>query len=404
MTVFPGLAAAIRRRPAPVLGWATAALAAAVAGAATAVRVVTGRFWGDLAAFRSAAAAAADGDGAVYEIVFRAGEGVAFGYPYPPFATLLFQPLAQIGMPLAVGVWTSASVVALVAVVWATLRATGLAADRRAVPALVLTLGSLPMFAVLGHLQVGQVGLFLMLIVLLDLTGDPQRRWRGLGVGLAAGIKLTPLIFIAFLVLTGRIRAAGTAVAGFAATIAIGFVWWPDDSSWYWGGGFFDSSRVTTDARTVLNQSLHGALARLADTSDPGLMWWLVAALVGMAGLAVAAWWVRAGDELSGILACAITGLLISPASWHHHWVWCVPGLTLLVARSWRPRHPAGLAAAALIWLVFVASTTWVLASPYGWDLHFHGWGLLYSNLYVLVGLIALAGMAGYGYRTARRS
>ena len=72
------------------------------------------------------------------------------------------------------------------------------------------------MLAVAGHLQAGQVGVFLMLIVLLDLTGDPRQWWHGIGVGIAAGIKLTPLIFIAYLVMIGRIRAAVTATAAFA--------------------------------------------------------------------------------------------------------------------------------------------------------------------------------------------
>lgn len=293
-------------------------------------------------------------------------------------------------MPVAVGVWTLASVLALAAVSWVTLRACGVAADRRAVPALLATVGALPMFAVSGHLQVGQVGLFLMLLVLLDLTGDPRRRWYGLGVGIAAGIKLTPLIFIVYLLVTGRVRAAATATAGFLATVAVGFAWRPADSWWFWNGGLFDSSRVTGDPRTILNQSLYGALARLLDSADPRLLWLPAAALVGAAGIAVAAWCRRAGDELLGVLACATTGLLVSPASWHHHWVWAVPGLLLLAVRGNR----TGLALAGLTWLVFVASTTWVLAGIQGWDLHFRGWGLVYSNLYVLVGLAALAGVA----------
>lgn len=391
-----------RRSARPVAaGVGLAVLAAVVTAAAVAIYQATGRFWIDLASYRASASAAAAGDGAVYQLVFSDGEA-EFGYVYPPFAALLFQPLPRVGMAAAVGVWTLGSMLALVAAIWVTLRAAGVGADRRPVAALLATLGALPMFAVSGHLQAGQVGVFLMLMVLLDLTGDPRRRWRGLWVGIAAGIKLTPLIFVVYLLVTGRVRAAGTAVAGFAATAAIGFAWRPADSAWFWGGGLFGSSRVTGDPRTILNQSLHGAVARLADTADVRLVWLPVAALVGVAGLVVAARCARGGDELLGALACATTGLLVSPVSWHHHWVWVVPVLVLVAVRSRRAGHRGGLALAGATWLVFVASTTWVLAGIQDRDLHFSGLGLVYSNLYVLAGLammVIVARLRAVGYR-----
>ncbi|BCB75379.1 hypothetical protein GCM10022251_78080 [Phytohabitans flavus] len=393
----------LRHWPGRVIALASAAALVAVVAGAVAVHLVTGEFWGDLDVLRSSAAIAAGGDGAVYRTVFSSGGGVEYGFTYPPFAALLLQPLAGTGMAIAIGWWTLASVLALLAAVWVTLRAAGVPADRRVVPALAATAAALPMFAVSGHLQTGQVGAFLMLLVLADLTGDPRRWWYGLGTGIAAGIKLTPLIFVAYLVVTGRIRAAATAMAGFAATIAIGFVWRPADSRWYWSGGLFEASRVTEDPRTILNQSLRGAVARLADVGDPGTAWLLAAAVVGVTGLAIAAWCARAGEPLLGLFACATTGLLVSPISWHHHWIWVVPVLVLLAVRAWRRRDRAGLAAIALVWLVFVAGTTWVLAGIQGWDLHFRGWGLVYSNLYVLVGLAALIGLALHLRRSRAR-
>lgn len=388
MTLLP--TADSRPARSALTGAALVALAALVAVGAVVVHRVTGRFWGDLAAYRTGASAAAAGDGDLYQVAFRGADGVELGFTYPPFAALLLQPLAHVGLDAAIGMWSLASVLALSAVVLVTLRAAGSATGPGAVPVLAGTLVALPTFAVSGHLQVGQVGLFLMLLVLLDLTGNPRRRWHGLGVGLAAGIKLTPLIFVVYLLATGRARAAGTALAGFVATIAIGFAWRPADSASFWGGTLVDTSRVTEDPRTVFNQSLHGALARLADSADVRPVWLPVAVLVAVAGIAVAAWCSRAGEDLLGVLACATTGVLVSPVSWHHHWVWCVPALVLLVERSRRARSRLGLAVAGLAWLVFVAGTTWVLATIQGRELHVHGWGLAYSNLYVLVGLAAL--------------
>ncbi|GIG93395.1 glycosyltransferase 87 family protein [Plantactinospora endophytica] len=373
-----------------------------VAAAALGGYQSTGSFWGDLATYHAGASAAASGDGSLYQASHQGTDGITLGFTYPPFAALLFQPLVPVGLTVAVGLWTFASVLALVVAVRVTLRAVGVPARRRALATLAGAAGALPMFAVSGHLQVGQVGLFLMLLVLLDLTGDPRRRWSGLGVGIAAGIKLTPLIFVVYLLVTGRFRAAGTAVAGFAATVALGFAWRPDDSVRFWTGALFDTARVTADPRTILNQSLAGALARLTDSADPAALWVPVAALVAVLGIAVAAYCVRAGEHLLGVLACAMTGVLVSPVSWHHHWVWCVPALVLLVVRSWRGGSRPGLVAAGLIWLVFVGSTSWVLAGLHGWDLHFRGWGLLYSNLYVLVGLAALGYLAVRLWRSRR--
>lgn len=99
---------------------------------------------------------------------------------------------------------------------------------------------------------------------------------------------------------------------------------------------------------------------------------------------------------LVAVLACAGTGLLVSPVSWHHHWVWWVPALVLLADRCRRHGHRLGAAALGAVWLALVASTSWVLAAPGGWDLHFTGLGLVYSNLYVLIALAGLVVLAGW--------
>ncbi|MEO3748352.1 glycosyltransferase 87 family protein [Plantactinospora sp. B5E13] len=364
------------------------ALALSVAAAALVVHLVTGRFWGDLAVYRTGAAAAAAGHGGLYDVTFRGVDGVALGFTYPPFAALLFQPLRYVDLPVAVAVWTLGSVLALLATIAVTLRAAGVPARRRTVPTLLAGIAALPTFPVAGHLQVGQVGLFLMVAVLFDLTGGPRRRTAGLAVGVAAGIKLTPLIFVVYLVATGRLRMAGTAVGGFLGTVALGFLWRPADSVRFWGGTLLDASRVTEDPRTVLNQSLTGALVRLSGSTDP---WygWLPVLLVAVAGIAVAVRCARAGEELLGVLACATTGLLVSPVSWHHHWVWWVPVLVLVVVGAWRSGDRRGYVLAGLLWSGLVLSTGWAV----GHDPPGPVWDLGYTNLYVLLGLALLGGL-----------
>ena len=47
---------------------------------------------------------------------------------------------------------------------------------------------------------------------------------------------------------------------------------------------------------------------------------------------------------MAGWLTCALTGLLVSPISWDHHWVWIVPALALLADAAVRAmrRRPVG--------------------------------------------------------------
>src|SRR5579859_446577 len=190
--------------------------------------------------------------------------------------------------------------------------------------------------------------------------------------------------------LTRRIRAAVTAGATFAATIVVGLVLLPAQSRAFWlGGAFGNPSRVGNPANPS-DQSLSGAIARLAGGLDGVRAWWLAAALLtGLAGIAVAAWAHRRGHRLAGVVCCAVTGLLVSPFSWTHHWVWAVPLLIGLVTTAWRRRSRAW----GLIAVVVAVAFSGLVPLP--------GPGrppspvlLAAGDLYVLCGLALLAGAA----------
>ena len=174
---------------------------------------------------------------------------------------------------------------------------------------------------------------------------------------MAAGIKLVPLIFIPYLLLTRRFRAAAVASGAFAATVAAGFVVAPADSARWWLGGLFFNGGRTGFVGWEGNQSLRALLTRLAGSVAGAEPVWLAVALVtAVAGLACAALLDRAGHPLPGLLACALTGLLVSPISWDHHWVWIVPGVAVAAAyavRAMRPPErsgPPGTQPARLRW------------------------------------------------------
>ena len=177
-----------------------------------------------------------------------------------------------------------------------------------------------------------------MLIVVADLCLSDSRWWKGVGVGLAAGFKLTPLIFIPYLVLTRRYRAAAVATATFGLTIAISLVALPAAAEDYWLDGLFLNANRVSHVRYVVNQSLNGALLRLGSTAAEQPYRLVTEAAVAITGLLLAAWVSRRGQEMAGILICALTGLLVSPVSWSHHWVWVAPALVVLADLATSPR------------------------------------------------------------------
>jgi len=273
-------------------------------------------------------------------------------FTYPPFAAVGLSPLGLLPPRLAAGLWTAASVAALAGVVVVVRRALGRPAPGWLVA--LVTCGAIALEPVSQTLTFGQVNLVLMLAVLVDLL-HPEHRWSGVLVGVAAGLKLTPLVFVVLLVLVGRRAAAARAAGTFAATVAVGFAVAPGSSVTYWTHHLVDAGRVGPPA-LAHNQSVYGALTRLLDGPPPTLLWLAVAGPLSVAVLVVGAGWWRRGDRVLGTCLAALAMLLASPISWSHHWVWAVPAALAL----WERSRWAGAAWAA----VFVARP--IVWPPYG--------------------------------------
>jgi alpha-1,2-mannosyltransferase len=324
--------------------------------------------------------AQADGGGALF------APGAPFSFTYPPFAAWLFEDV-PIGVLKAVLV--AGSVVALVVLAGQALSAAGL----RYRPGIWFATSALAMLSkpVAYTVHLGEVNLILAALAGSDLLRRRDGgRWQGVAIGLAAGIKLTPLIFALYLLATGRIRAAMTAAVTFIATVAVGYLALPAQSRVFWLGGVFDDPRRVGDQGNPADQSLAGALARLAGSHEAPRGWWLaVAAVTGLAGLVVAVWAHRRGDRLGGVVCCAVTGLLISPLSWTHHWVWAVPLVIWLAVPAWRRRSWLGAVGAVAAATVFSG----VIPMPWAWGSP-GAFRLLAGDLWVLCGLAVLAGTA----------
>lgn len=283
---------------------------------------------------------------------------------YPPVTLLLFGPMSHLSLTAAHLIMLAVGILSLLAVVWLTLRLTGCVPGKGLVGvALGLTGAAVwtqPVFDSLGQ---GQINIVLMLLVLADIALSGRRRWpTGVLIGLAAAAKLTPGIFVLYLLLTRRYRAALTAAATWAGLTAVGFAAaWADSVSFWLRGTFADSHRVASPLTvgSVFNQSIHGVAVRLFGDPAGDVAWYLLAPLVAAGGLAVAVAAHRLVSPLAGLLACALTGLLVSPLSWHEHWVWIVPVLIVLAGVGYRIHRRAPVIAGALPCLAGLAFLTW---------------------------------------------
>ena len=318
-------------------------------------------------------------------------------FTYPPFAAVVFTPLAR--LPLAVDevVVTIFGVAAVFAVLALALRLPMADGEEAAEPqrcrstmipvAAAAALWLEPVTATLGY---GQINLLIALLIVGDLSRRDAAKSKGALIGLAAGLKLTPLIFVPYLLFSRRRRAAIVALGTFAATVAIGYAALPGDTQRFWGDALFLDSRRVGGCCIPANQSLRGLILRLDPSFGNGRVL-AIAAVVGILGIALAVLAGRRGDEAMGFSLCAITGLLVSPVSWTHHWTLAVPALLLLGVRAYRKRSKAGIIAVGATLLVGYSYLPKLMEKPaFSSGLALPAGRTLASTSYVFIGLVAL--------------
>jgi alpha-1,2-mannosyltransferase len=315
----------------------------------------------DLTVYRGAVGAWLDG-GSLY--AYHVPD-LRFGFTYPPFAALAMVPAVVVGLLPAEVLSTAATCLLVVAALWWWLAPVARRAGWSPPFAVALTVPVVflmePVRETVGF---GQVNVFLAALVLADVVAARSGRgWAGVGIGLATAVKLTPGVFVLYLLATRRWRAAATAVGTFAAASALDLAVDPHTSVFFWTTELWDTRRVGRLFGTN-TQSLLGVLARIALPGPPNRVLWLVLAL---AVLALALWRAvradRAGDDLAAVTLIGLAGCLVSPISWTHHLIWVVPAAVVVLDRAVAlPRSARSLAAAAgcaVVVGVFCSSLPW---------------------------------------------
>ncbi|OBG16556.1 alpha-(1-2)-phosphatidylinositol mannosyltransferase [Mycolicibacterium celeriflavum] len=343
-------------------------------------------------------AGALDHPGALYDYVY-ADQTPDFPLPftYPPFAAVVFYPLHLLPFGLVAFLWQLGIIAALYGVVRISQRLLG--ADDRPVAMLWTAVGIWiePMRSTFDY---GQINVLLALAVLGAVYST---RWwlSGLLIGLAAGVKLTPAISGLYFVGARRWGAAAFSAVVFFATVGVSALVVGDQTRYYFTELLGDADRVGPIG-TSFNQSWRGGVSRILG-HDAGYGPAVLCGIAVTAVLAVLAWRAIGGasDRLGAIVVVQLFGLLLSPISWTHHWVWLIPLMIWLLHGPLRDRLGArvlgwgwlALTVIGVPWLLsFAQPTIWVVSRP---------WYLAWAGLIYIVATLATLGWIA---TTGRRS
>ena len=334
-------------------------------------------------------------------------------FTYPPVAALALTPPTWGSDRTAQGLLVAATPLCVAATLWALLRRLGAAKDVAAGAAPWLALAAVTALEpVPKTMEYGQVNALLMALVALDLLAVPERsRLRGALSGLAAAFKLTPAIAVLVLLARREWRAAATMVGTATAVTAACWAAWPAESTEFFTRAMWDPGRAGF-ADYSGNQNLKGAVARWL----PEAAWtpaWAVCVLGAVAG----AWLllrrldrVRTGGSATsgtdgtgaddGLVLCLqvcvamVAGLLVSPISWSHHWVWCAPAIIALAAAGRRWRAPGLLTTAGAGAAVFVLAMQWWFPEQNHVEQDWPAWATVVGSSYTWWALAAGAVLA----------
>lgn len=346
--------------------------------------------------------------------MFHTQAGLDLPFTYPPLSAIVFAPLALVSLPVASVAITATTLLLLVVSTWIVLSRleVGASAHRWWLAVGLAALAVWWLEPIQANFSFGQINVILMTLVIADCV--PRRTpWpRGLLLGLAIALKLTPAVFLLYFVLRRDIRAVLTALSSFVAFTLVAFALAPRDSSQYWMTTVHNTERIG-DATYQTNQNAAAALARLGLGHGTHFLAWTAACL---AALALTVWAVRrvlAADPGSGpdgghqpvlaLVCVALFGLVVSPVSWSHHWVWVLPTLVVSLVLAYRHRDRA----LAVVAVAGAALMVWppIDLLPEHHESAASWWRQLFGMSYVwwALALIAVAG-ARSGPISPRRS
>jgi alpha-1,2-mannosyltransferase len=305
-------------------------------------------------------------------VLFHTEAGLNLPFTYPPLAAAVFSPFAWLSLDAASATITVITFALLLVTttivltrlqVWEHSTAISTPPWRRRcwLAAAIVAPAVVYLEPIRSNFEFGQINVVLMTLVIADCVPRKTPWPRGLLIGVAIALKLTPAVFLLYFLLRRDTRALLASVVSAILATAVGFIVAAHDSWMYWTETVHDTDRIGT-ATYLTNQNIAGTLARLGLGETPRFVIWLIACF-GVLGVTV--WAVRhvlrsqarSGDRAVMALICvAMFGLVVSPVSWSHHWVWALPAVLTTAVLGVRYRNVTmGVVSAVGVLLMYFA-------------------------------------------------
>lgn len=344
----------------PTTSWSYVIAVVAAIALITYLSVWGQRYGFDLKVYRSAVNSWRSGQNPYLRTFAQAG----LPFTYPPFALLVLSTLAWASFPVTQWLLWAASLAAATGSIVLVMRDMGTAVTPRLL-CQAFTWSCVALIALepaRSATDYGQVEFILMFIVAADLLVAASP-YRGIAIGLAAAVKLTPLSFVIVFAVSRDVKSVIRAAASLTIWTGLSWLFWPSASDTYWFRDVSDPARAGTIDYGG-NQCWYAILHRPPFPASGSEFTWLLLSLITLAASTFVAWrCVSAGHKAPAIVATALASLLISPISWTHHWVW-----VLLIPALMPRRRGSAIpqSVRVMLWGLIVLT----IAAPYWWFSH----------------------------------
>lgn len=330
----------------------------------------------DAAVYREGALALVNGE-SLYAQPFDMGD-ISLPFIYPPIGAILFAPWGYfdfITVELAGNLVVIGSSLLLLLCLYLVTNAVLSGRDKLLAFTIAAISWPIALFAepVFLNADLGQINILIMALVVMDLLPIKRRIPRGVLIGLAAAIKITPLAMLLYFLVKKDFRGIINAVISLLAFTAIGAV-----LAWENTKEFFSSTLLNlsaegdsgVDTTFQSNSSIQAMLYRWwtskadAEASSLPTILWIVLSLIAVAAVAYLMHQLFSrGLHVEAVMVNAMLMLLISPISWSHHWVWLPLWAVVFFVRYRQHRsHPK-----FLLWSGFILSVMLLILPPKWW-------------------------------------
>lgn len=289
----------------------------------------------------------------LYAAPFDLGD-VSLPFIYPPIGAALFAPFGYfefLTVELAGNLIVAVSSLLLLACLYMVANAVMGGRDQLAAFTVAAVAWPIALFTepVWLNADLGQINILIVALVVYDLLPIRRRVPRGVFIGLAAAIKLTPLAMLLYFLVKRDVRGMITAVISTLVFTGIGaLISWRETREFFLNTLLDLNATGESGVSTVFqsNSSLQAMIYRwwmspeAAEASSlPGVLWILASLVtIGAAAVLMHHLFIR-GLQVEAVMVNAMVMLLISPISWSHHWIWLPLWALVFLLRFWTHPH-----------------------------------------------------------------